>query len=43
MGGKRRVFRAAFKAKAALAAASGGRTTGQLASQFGIHALSSDK
>jgi len=37
MGGKRRVFGAAFKAKVALAAARGDRTTAQLASQFGIH------
>ena len=37
MGGKRRVFGAAFKAKRALAAARGDRTTAQLASQFGIH------
>jgi transposase-like protein len=37
MAGKRRVFGAAFKAKAALAAAKGDRTTAQLASQFGIH------
>jgi len=37
MAGKRRVFGAAFKAKVALAAANGDRTTAQLASQFGIH------
>ena len=37
MGGKRRVFGAAFKAKVALAAAKGDRTTAQLASQFRIH------
>jgi transposase len=37
MPGKRRVCRAPFKAKAALAAAKGDRTTAQLASQFGIH------
>jgi len=37
MAGKRRVFGAAFKAKVALAAARGDRTTAQLASQFGIH------
>jgi len=37
MAGKRRVFGAAFKAKVALAAAKGDRTTAQLASQFGIH------
>jgi len=35
--GKRRVFGAAFKAKVALAAAKGDRTTAQLASQFGVH------
>jgi transposase len=38
MAGKRRVFGAAFKAKVALAAAKGDRTTAQLASQFGVHA-----
>jgi transposase-like protein len=37
MGGKRRAFWAAFKAKAALAAAMGDRMTAQLASQLGIH------
>jgi transposase-like protein len=37
MAGKRRVFGLAFKAKVALAAAKGDRTTAQLASQFGIH------
>ena len=37
MAGKRRLFGAAFKAKVALAAAKGDRTTAQLASQFGIH------
>jgi putative transposase len=37
MAGKRRVFGAPFKAKVALAAAKGDRTTAQLASQFGIH------
>jgi putative transposase len=37
MPGKRRVYGAAFKAKVALAAAKGDRTTAQLASQFGIH------
>ena len=37
MTGKRRVFGAAFKAKVALAAAKGDRTTAQLVSQFGIH------
>jgi transposase-like protein len=35
--GKRRVYGAPFKAKVALAAAKGDRTTAQLASQFGIH------
>ena len=37
MAGKRRVFGAAFKAKVALAAARGDRTTAELASQFGVH------
>jgi transposase-like protein len=37
MSFKRRVFEAAFKAKVALAAARGDRTTAQMASQFGIH------
>ena len=37
MAGKRRVYVAPFKAKVALAAAKGDRTTAQLASQFGIH------
>ena len=37
MAGKRRVYGAPFKAKVALAAAKGDRTTAQLASQFGIH------
>ena len=37
MPGKRRVYGAPFKAKVALAAAKGDRTTAQLASQFGIH------
>jgi transposase len=37
MAGKRRTFGSAFKAKAALAAAKGDRTTAQLASQFGVH------
>jgi transposase-like protein len=37
IAGKRPVFGAAFKAKAALAAAKGDRSTGQLASAFGIH------
>jgi transposase-like protein len=35
---KRRTFGAAFKAKVALAAAKGDRTTAQLASEYGIHA-----
>ena len=35
---KRRVFSAAFKAKVALAAARGDRTTAELASKFGVHA-----
>jgi putative transposase len=34
---KRRVFGAAFKAKVALAAVRGDKTTAQLASQFGVH------
>ncbi len=38
MGGKRRRFAAAFKAKVAMADAMGDHTTTQLASQFGIHA-----
>jgi len=37
MAWNRRVFGAAFKAKVALAAAKGDRTTAQLASRFGIH------
>ena len=37
MAGKRRVFGASFKAKVALAASKGDRTTAQLASHFGIH------
>ena len=37
MAGKRRVLGAAFKARVALAAAKGDRTTAHLASQFGIH------
>lgn len=34
---KRRVFSAAYKAKVALAAARGDKTTAELASKFGIH------
>lgn len=34
---KRRVFGASFKAKVALAAIRGDRTTAQLASDFGVH------
>jgi putative transposase len=34
---KRRVFGAAFKAKVALAAAKGDKTTAQLASEFSVH------
>jgi transposase-like protein len=34
---KRRVFSAAFKAKVALAAVRGDKTTAQLAGQFGVH------
>lgn len=37
MTGKRRVFGAASKAKVALVAAKGNRTTAQLASQLGSH------
>ena len=35
---KRRMFGAAFKAKVALAAVRGDKTTAELASQFGVHA-----
>ena len=38
MGRKRRVFGGAFKAKVALAACRGEKTTAQLASEFGVHA-----
>jgi putative transposase len=34
---KRRVFGASFKAKVALAAVRGDKTTAQLASEFGVH------
>ncbi len=37
MGAKRRRIEAALKAKAALAAIRGDRTTGELAGQFGVH------
>ena len=37
MGAKRRRIEAALKAKAALAAVRGNRTTSELASQFGVH------
>lgn len=37
MGRKRRVFGAAFKAKVALAAIRGDKTTAQLASKFAVH------
>ena len=37
MGAKRRRIEAALKAKAALAAVRGERTTSELASQFGVH------
>jgi transposase len=39
---KRRVYGAAFKAKVALVAANGDRTTGRLASQFEIHSEPGD-
>ncbi len=35
---KRRVFGAAFKAKVALAACRGDKTTAQMAAEFGVHA-----
>jgi transposase len=38
MSRKRRIFGAAFKAKVALAACRGQKTTAQLAAEFGIHA-----
>jgi transposase len=38
MARKRRVFGAAFKAKVALAACRGDRTTAQLAAEHGVHA-----
>lgn len=38
MAGKRRNISAALKAKVALAAARGDRTTAELASKFGVHA-----
>ena len=38
MARKRRIFGAAFKAKVALSACRGERTTAQLAAEFGIHA-----
>jgi transposase-like protein len=37
MSRKRRVFGASFKAKVALAAARGDKTTAQLASEFSVH------
>ena len=37
MAAKRRRIEAALKAKAALAAVRGDRTTGELAGQFGVH------
>ena len=37
MGRKRRVFGAAFKAKVALAAIRGDKTTAELASKFAVH------
>jgi len=38
MSKKRRVFGASFKAKVALAAVRGDKTTAELASKFGLHA-----
>jgi putative transposase len=38
MAGKRRIFSGAFKAKVALAACRGEKTTAQLAVEFGVHA-----
>lgn len=38
MSRKRRVFGASFKAKVALAACRGDKTTAELASQYGVHA-----
>ena len=38
MRGKRKRFQAAFKARVALAAAKGDRTTSELTSRFGVHA-----
>ena len=38
MARKRRVFSGAFKAKVALAAARGDRTTAELAAKFAVHA-----
>jgi len=38
MSRKRRVFGSAFKARVALAAARGEKTTAQLAAEFGVHA-----
>ena len=37
MGGERRRFSGAFKAKVALAAVRGDKTTAELASKFGVH------
>ena len=37
MGGKRRKFSGAFKAKVALAAVRGDKTTAELAAKFGVH------